>query len=186
MDIFKEKPYLLTLLVSLVLARFIGVPLVEWQDNQKIELQLESKRLAKAERAVANQQTIAPLLEPLREKVNQNRDRLYPYQSENAFKLEQQKQLESLIQNYGLKVSGIGWLITKQLDEFDLTLYQLQVRFMGDGVRFPNLMAELESRPKWVEVADFNFAFRRQGKTKIGEASGQMTLNFYMQSELSK
>jgi len=186
MDIFKEKPYLLTLLVGLILARFIGMPIVEWQDNQKLELQLESKRLAKAERAVSNQQTIAPLLEPLREKVQQNRDRLYPHQSENAFKLEQQKQLESLVQNYGLKVRGIGWLITKELDEFGLTLYQLQMRFIGDGVRFPNLMAELESRAQWVEIADFNFAFRRQSKTKIGESSGQMTLNFYMQSELTK
>lgn len=186
MDIFNEKPYLLALLIGLILARFVGMPIVEWQDNQKIALQLELKKLAKAERAVVSQQTIEPLLQPLRERVQQNRDRLYPYQSENAFKLEQQKLLENIIQEHGLKANGIGWLMTKQLDEFGLTLYQLQVRFLGDGVRIPSLMAALESRNQWIDIADFNFSFRRQSATKIGESSGQMTLNFYVNNELVK
>ncbi|WP_394200805.1 hypothetical protein [Shewanella waksmanii] len=184
MDIFKEKPYLLFLLAGLVFARFVCVPVIEWQNERKATLVLESKRVMKAEQAMANEQKIEPLLPKLRALVKANRERLYPFQAENQFKLQNQQNLEALIEKYALNVTGIGWLATKQVNEFNLTLFQLQVRFQGDGVKFPGLMAEIESQAQWVEVDDFVFAFRRQSTTRIGDANGQITLNYYMNNEV--
>ncbi|WP_108947125.1 hypothetical protein [Shewanella halifaxensis] len=186
MEIFKQKPYLLYLLISLALAKIVGVPVIDWQNEKISILQLESKRVAKAEQAVENRQFLEPLLESLKANVSRNRSRVFAFSSENSFKLEQQKLIEGLIEKQSLSVTGIGWLATKQVSEFGLTLYQLQIRFSGDGIKFPVLMAELESQPKWIEIDDFVFAFRRQSATKIGESNGQMTLNFYMSNEVVK
>jgi len=186
MEIFKQKPYLAFLLIGLFLVKFIGVPVIDWQNEKKSTLLLESKRVMKAEQALKNRELIEPLLVELNKQVSKNRALLFTASTENAFKLEQQKMLEAMIERYSLSVTGIGWLATKQISDFGLTLYQMQVRFSGDGVKFPVLMAEIESQKQWVEVDDFVFAFRRQSETKIGESNGQITLNYYMSNEVIK
>ncbi|CAH1552937.1 hypothetical protein [Vibrio rotiferianus] len=183
MEIFKQKPYLAALLIGLVFARFVGMPMIDWQNDKRASLLLESKRVERAERAIQNQDRIEPLLKGLELKVEKNRQRLFPAQNENTFKLEQQKKMESLITALDLKVTGIGWLATKKLDQYNMDLYQLQVRFSGDGIHFPLLMAELEQQKQWLEIADFVYAFRRQSATRLGESNGQVTVNYYMMRE---
>lgn len=180
MEIFQQKPYLVVLLLGLVLARFVGMPVIEWQNEKRAELLLESKRVQRAEKAISNQHILSPLLASLDEKVTKNKQRLFPQQAENKFKLAQQKNIETLITGFGLKVTNIGWLAIKNVEPYNMDLYQLQVRFAGDGIRFPTLMAEVENQKKWIEIADFTYAFRRQTATKLGESNGQLTLNFYM------
>lgn len=180
MEIFKQKPYLAFLLIGLFLAKFIGVPVIDWQNQKRSTLLLESKRVMKAEQALKNRALIEPLLAELNKQVSQNSAILFAASAENAFKLEQQKKMEAMLERYSLSVTGIGWLATKQISDFDLTLYQMQIRFSGDGVKFPVLMAEIETQEQWIEVDDFVFAFRHQSDTKIGESNGQLTLNYYM------
>lgn len=179
METLKQKPYLITLLVLLVAMKFIVMPIIEWQNNKQVELQLSDKRLAKSQFAIANQDAIQPLIEKLQEQVQRTTVRLYPHQNENAFKLAQQKELETLVSDLGLKVNGIGWLNSTITDN-GIIQYQMQLNVSGDGVKIPQLFAAIEGGKHWIAVDDFNIAFRRQSKTNIGESNARMTLNYYM------
>lgn len=179
MEIFKQKPYLLTLLVVLASVKFIVMPILDWQNNKLVELRLSEKRLAKSEYAIANQDKIEPRLASLNEQVGATNSRLFPHQDENTFKLEQQKQLESLIARLGLKVNGIGWLNSTSSDDA-IMRYQMQLNVGGDGVKIPQLFAAIEGGERWISIDDFTVAFRRQGKQYIGESNARITLNYYM------
>lgn len=179
METLKQKPYLFTLLAALLVMKFVVMPVIAWQNSKQVELQLSDKRLAKSEFAIANQDKIQPLLEKLREQVERTNAQLYPHQEENSFKLAQQKQLETTISELGLKVNGIGWLNTTITDN-GVVQYQMQLNVGGDGVKIPQLFAAIEGGKYWIAVNDFSVAFRRQGKTNIGESNARMTLNYYM------
>lgn len=180
MSVIKEKPYLILLLALLLVAKLVILPIYEWQNSQLTELQLLKNQVSKADYAIANRELYLQKSDQLEQQWHNAKQRLFAYQPESAFKLEQQKNIEKLVTDLGLNVVGAGWLQTKNITDYGLSEYRMKLTVKGDGVKLPLLTLTIESGEQWIAIEDFNISLRRQGKTSIGEANGQFTLVYFM------
>lgn len=180
MSVIKQKPHLVVLLALLLVAKLVIMPIYEWQNNQLTELKLLQNQVSKADYAIANRELYQQKADQLHQQWQSAKQRLFAYQPESAFKLEQQKKIEKLVTDLGLNVVGAGWLQTKSSTAYGLSEYRMKLTVKGDGVKLPLLTLAIESGEQWIAIEDFNISLRRQGKTAIGDVNGQFTLVYFM------
>lgn len=180
MSIIKQKPHLILLLALLLATKLVILPFFEWQNSQLYELQLLQTQASKAEYAIANRDRYQQSAEQLEQQWQTAKQRLFAYQPESAFKLEQQKKIEKLVTDLELNVVGAGWLQTQSTTPYGITEYRMKLTVKGDGVKLPILTLAIEGGEQWIAIEDLNISLRKQGKTEIGEVNGQFTLVFFM------
>lgn len=179
MAVIKQHGLLLSLMAILVIAKFVVVPVIDWQSNIIADIRLLEKKQAKITTVIATQDDNQKIGVKLSNIIAHVDTLFFPYQGESAFKLSQQKMLEALLAKHELKSQNIGWGIITPLDELSAVRYQLQMRFSGSSINVIEFISALESHPQLIDVIDFNLSLKRQRDEYLGTMSGRMTLHLY-------
>ncbi|WP_281556604.1 hypothetical protein [Thalassomonas sp. RHCl1] len=182
-QVIKQYGLLLSLLVFLLIVKFIIVPIYEWQQQTQATNALLSHRLQKSTFALDNRNEIARLVQNTQEQLIAAENLFFDYEDENAFQLNQQQWLEKQFELHNIAVSNIGWQTAVPLDSLGLSQHEVQVSFKGNAFDIQKIQVFFESQAKWIEFVDFNYRFGRRRGSKLSDISGRMSLRFHMQEQ---
>lgn|GEM_PF-1962522 len=176
----KQHALLLSIILILVIAKFVIVPVFAWQDEILSDITLLDKKQDKITSVLGQQNENKINNEQLNVLISDADKMFFPYQQESAFKLSQQKMLESLLSTHKLKSQNIGWQASTLLEGLTATRYSIMIRFSGqtaDAIRF---MGALESQVRRIEIKDFNVSLKGQRAENLGQVNGQVILYLYV------
>jgi len=186
MQTLRNHPWLTGLLLLLLAVKFVFVPIVDWQNEQLLNIKLQTKRISRAELALANVDNNAQLLSQLQSQSQVLHKLFYPFSEEANFKLQQQQWLEGLIAKHQFKINNVGWVFSAKVLGQPLIKHQLSVSFEGSTFALPSLQAEIEESPQWVDISSFTFNLRGQRNFNLGSLSGNLDLVFYQWDKMSQ
>lgn len=182
----KKHGLLLSLLAILLLAKFLLIPVIEWQDTITSDIQLLEKKSQKVDRVIAGESNTNKINLLLSEEVAKGNKLFFSHQTQSKFKLGQQKLIESLLDEYQIKSQNIGWQTPSELASLQVIRHPLQLRFSGKTLDVIKFIASVEKSQEKIEVSDFNLSLKRQSENSLGQCDGRLTLNFYVNSSAKK
>ncbi|MGL1957058.1 MAG: hypothetical protein OCD00_07055 [Colwellia sp.] len=181
----KQHAWLLVLLAFLLVAKFIIVPVYQWQDTQLAEISLLERKQGKISSVLKEKNNTAKFKHKLESALQQTDGLFFPFQEDAKFKLNQQKMLESLLSKYNLTVQHVGWQVARSKDSLLLTSYPILIRFSGKTTDAIKFLAAIEMNSQRIGVEEFNFSFKRQSDKALGRINGSVTLMLFMEKELN-
>lgn len=176
----KKHAWLLSILFILAIVKFIVTPAIEWQNEILADIQLLEKKKNKVANVLAKRDKSTIDYKKLSAFVEQGNKVLFPYQQEAAFKLSQQKALESLLTKHNLRVQNIGWQVSTIQEELSVIRYSIQIRFSGESINAIKFMAAIESQEYLIDIKDFNVSLKGQKDQTLGRIDGQVSLYLYV------
>lgn len=180
----KKNAFLLCCLAILLFAKFVYVPLIEWQDSTLSEVAQKEKRLVKVSQLLEDEKKLLVSLENVESQLNQFTPLFLDYSPEAEIRLSQQQRLEGLFRKHQIKPTNFGWQSSTQLDEVSLTKYRVQVRFDGLLVNVVSFLLELEASKPWYEIDNFYFSGRGITQSSLGFISGgRIVINLYVSQQ---
>ena len=182
----KEHAWLLALIALLLIAKFIIVPIYQWQDKQQAEISLLAKKQNKISKVLKEKDHTAKLNQVLDTVLKQAEGLISSYQEDAKFKLNQQKMLESLLSQFNLTTQHVGWQVDRTKDSPLFTSYPILIRFSGKTTDVIQFLAAIEINPQRIEVNDFNFSFKGQREKTLGRINGNVTLMLFMENKQNK
>ena len=171
-------PELLGLVAILAVLRFVLVPILDWQDEQVLQLNLLEKRFSKVNELLVNDANYEGQFQAIEDAYQAERARLFTVVDEANFKLQQQVLIENIMAKYELKVNNFGWNPAISKDAFGVFIYPAVLRIEGSSFSLMQAMSEIEALPQAVLIADFEFRVQNQFADSLGRASGRMVLHF--------
>tara|TARA_R110002167_G_scaffold366448_1_gene597397 strand:- start:20056 stop:20679 length:624 start_codon:yes stop_codon:yes gene_type:complete len=182
MNEIKKHALALSLIAILIIVKFILVPVIDWQDNTLTNIRLLEKKQIKIENVLNDQTRNLSKKRQLIDIVTDMEVAFFPYQSESAFKISQQKKLEALLSKYNLLSQNIGWQTSTVFDELSITRYPVQLRFQGELLDVITFFSVLESEQRKIKIADFNLSLKGQNEQELGTVNGRIVLYFYLKN----
>jgi len=181
MQELKQHAWLLSLVVLLVIAKFIIMPIFIWQDALLADIRVLTTKQQKISKVLANQHNNQQLAEQLLTSLKPVDALFFPYQSETRFKLSQQKMLEALLAEHNLNVGNVGWQVTTAFEQLNVTRYPINIRFTGKTADTIKFIAAIESNSRHIEISKLNLTLKGQRGEKIGRINGNITLRLFME-----
>lgn len=175
MAITQQK--LLFIALSLAAARFILLPLLEWQADKREQLLVVTQQLERAARlknSGPEQEQQLQILQHLKAETLS----LYPDASQTTqFRLTMQQQLEQQLTEQGLEVNLFDWL--SQQTEQNGSIERHQIRLVVQGqpqLIMTAFMKTLVTKP-WLRVLDIQL----QMHNSIGRNSNRINANIILE-----
>jgi hypothetical protein len=175
----QDKPVLVGTLVLLLLAKFVVMPLLEWQNDMLLEYKYLKNRLNKENQILNASSDNAILLEKLNANISHASELYYSASSEVEFKLERQQHIESLLTDRKLSLSSLAWEPAQTIPHSQLKKFDATMVVSGNGVNLINFIIHVESKEKF-GVAGFNLDLTQPNK-HIGKLAGRVELYFYQE-----
>jgi len=179
MNEIKKHAVLLIILSILLIAKFIYIPIINWQNALHSEIQQQEKKLVKIDKVLRQKGKINQANFQLEKLLTIKTSVFFPSEEETKFQLKQQKMLESLFKKSKLKLTKFAWRRTQALASLSASHYKLQVNFSGKMSQLVQLMSAIESFTPYIEVSDFTFNIKRQKGPLLGMVTGNLILHLY-------
>ncbi|REL26110.1 hypothetical protein DXX93_05650 [Thalassotalea euphylliae] len=180
-----QHKYALLLIALLVVAKFIVVPTLAWQDATIENNRLLAKRVQKSEFAVNNQQLATESADKLVNQITLMQGLLFKHQSKSRFQLAEQKKIETLFSEHDIKITRLAWQKMIPTPEWGVTHFELRVDIEGELYDLHRLHVALESQTQWYGVENFNFKLEKLRKREqgidLGKVTGRMNIKLFMQ-----
>ena len=180
MQELKKYQGLLSVLVVLLVAKFVVVPVFDWQESLYQENQANQKKLLKVKRLIEEQDQLLARDTLVSGALDGAEKLIFKVESEAEFKLTQQQFLEELLAKHNLRAENFGWQSGILLDEVNIKQLQLQLRFSGSIVDLVNFVAALEQLEQRYHVVNFNVNFSK-GSTFF--RGGRLALSVYINND---
>jgi Tfp pilus assembly protein PilO len=178
---FKQHAWLLSLVVLLVIAKFIIIPIFTWQNELIADIGLLTNKQQKINEVLTNKSRNQQLGEQLLSTLKPVEALFFPYQTESSFKLSQQKMLEALLAKYSLKIDNVGWQVTTYFDALAIVRYPIQIRFTGNTANTIQFIAAIEANSRHIEISELNLTLKGQRGEGLGRINGNVTLHLFME-----
>ncbi|MBU2972641.1 hypothetical protein KO527_25215 [Pseudoalteromonas sp. C2R02] len=178
----KQYKFLLSLVALLILAKFIIVPIYDWQEAKQTNINQLNKKLTKINSVISGQSSNSDLLAKLQTNTAVASKLFYVFSPEAQFKISQQKHIETMLEKYSIRVSNFGWQPVNKLEQLNALHYQAKLRFTGSTVNLIKAMTFLESQEPYHEISEFNYKIKRQSATNLGTMDARVTLSFYVKN----
>lgn len=178
-NLFDQYPILISILVLLFTARFVLVPVIDWQNEALWEIQQKEKRSLKSQHAISNTSENQQLLASLSEQKSNTESYLFDFLNESEFRLEQQQRMEQLVDKIGLKINNIGWSYSGELIDAPVIRHQMQLNIGGNTTDMPKFHLMLEEQKHWLQVDRFTINLRNQRNLRLGNAQMSLDLSFF-------
>jgi hypothetical protein len=185
MNELKKHSLALALIAVLVLIKFVAVPVIEWQDGKFNELALKEKRVNKSALIFSEQETLIKQALKADEIKSNIERRLVAADNIEAFKLNQLKAIESLVNKHNLKLQNVGWREPIYLQSDTIVKYPVLLRVSGNTIDYVSFLSQVNQSETFMEVDNFNLNIRRQTAVQLGTFNGSMIINFYVVSKPS-
>ncbi|MGM0906961.1 MAG: hypothetical protein ACQEVQ_10570 [Pseudomonadota bacterium] len=162
-----QKKALLWVVAILLGIRFVLVPLMDYQNQLKENISLESRQLERA-LALLNNEQQGVSAEQANADLKELESRLPLHESVNQFRLSMQQQLEQLAKKQQANIQVFDWLTHSTAQDGYLQTHQGQIEIEGaitDIARF-----QLDALSQWYSVQWIEFSIRpMRGTSQRGE-----------------
>ena len=180
MNAIKEQSHLLLILGSILVVKFIFVPIMEWQDSKVIDIQLKKSQLSRYSYLLEQESRLELLKSQLTEYLTSAELRLLSSDSESVFELEKQQLLESLFMQFELETQNIGWQETVTLSEFGLIRRTMNVRLTGKVQSLMDLILAVEALEQKVAISNLSVQIVKQKQNQLGDFRGNVSFDFFV------
>lgn len=171
-----DKNVLVPLLLLLLLARFVVVPVIEWQNARWQSLQVLEKQLAKANNVLSRGEQYQQTLDALKATNDELLKHYYQQNNVNALKLSFQQELEQLVKKHNVTIRNFNW--PNELPG-DITKLSAQLTVAGKTRDVASLHLDLVQHAKLIQVERFNLVIKKMKTGSLGEVSGNLLLTIY-------
>ncbi|MFD1621029.1 GspMb/PilO family protein [Thalassotalea marina] len=187
MEGLQKHTLLLSILATLLVAKFIVVPIIDWQNNKVSEIRLMEKKFNKTHNVIKHASSFKDINEQLNIQLKGLEQLLHTSESESIFKLKQQEKIESLLNNHQLTSQNIGWKPSVSLNEFEIEKLTMSLSLSGDMDKILPFLWAIEVQRPYIEIDSFSITIRGQNQKSLGRATtANLTLNFYHELETNK
>lgn len=181
-DLKQHTPALLVIVV-LVIARFIVVPLLDWQDNTLAEQKLLERKVYKANQLLNHKEQLIEQQALVESAIAKLTPLFYRPEDIDAFKLAEQQKIEEQLNTQSLASKRIGWQTLYQLPGTTIRRLDLEYNFEGEGSQVLQYLLELERDQHLIQTPEFSLSFRGQREGQVGIISVFIRRSYYLLSE---
>jgi len=104
----KKHALALSLIATLIIIKFIFIPIADWQDDKQGQLALLERKVAKIDDLMLSKEKIVSWGAVLEQQITNLSNDFYIKQDGGKFKRKQQKLIEAEIKVFDLKMNNIG------------------------------------------------------------------------------
>jgi len=171
-----KRNLMLAVLAVLLIARFILVPVFEWQQEQIDQIAAKAQRLVKTEHIVKRLPQINEALAQLKQSNQQQQVHYFKHDSMNRFKLQLQQKIENIFSQSNIKVTNFNWVAetTEQI-----TQARARVTFQGATKDFVLLQLAMAQLPELLNINQWDLHIKRMDTRSLGKANGNLVLTAY-------
>lgn len=171
-----KRKLMLSVLAFLLVARFVVQPIFNWQQQQIIEIASQTKKQVKVQRVIDRLPKISQALRKLQQ-TNQTLEAFYSHQTSlEAFKLQQQQELEQLFEQHNIKIENYNWVAEMP---GPITQVRAKISFTGKTKDFALLQLAIAGLPKLLEIGEWTLHIKRLNDHSLGNARGSLLLLAY-------
>jgi len=177
MLLVNDRKLMIQIIVVLLLAKFVIVPVLEWQNEQIDIVNRQSKQLNKGLKLLENKSELVEHLGKLRSEL-QVQSQLIAGKGESAisYQLNVQKQIEALLEKYELTSRSITWLnpaVKGNTEE-----HKLELQLKGSLKNFISLIMEIEQQKPKLAVVEYksNVSKMYPQRQKLGQFLGKLVI----------
>lgn len=171
-----KRKVMLGVLAVLLLARFILVPIFDWQQEQILAIETKQQRLVKTNNIIDRLPQINLALSELEANNLQQQQRYFEHASSNAFKLQLQQEIESVFTEHELKVTNFNWVVEIP---GEISQARAKIAFEGTTANFALLQLAIAQFPKLLNIAQWTLQINRMNNRSLGKVRGSLLLTAY-------
>lgn len=163
----KQRKGLLAVVLILLAIRFVGVPLIEHQEEQRNSLEMTTQQLERALVLLDNDSFLADE-NTVTEDLNVLESQLVEHKNTNAFRLTVQQQIEKLTKKHDVDIQVFNWLAVRSELNGYLANHQGQVELEGAVTDIARTQMEMTQEMFGLRVLEFRMQPMR-GTVRRGE-----------------
>jgi len=186
MSELKQHAFLLIVVAVLLLAKFVYIPIIDWQDRTQANIIQQEKKLSKIQNILENKNLIVNENNQLTDALAITNQLFFDYQPPAAFKLSQQKKFEALLSENQLSLTQVAWEKSIDIDSLQVTHYKLGVYFKGGASNVVQFTSALEKNIPYLNVSDFVFSIKQLRGDYIGRFVGHIIVNLYVKRPMDE
>lgn len=180
MEELKNNSLAISLMIILTIIKFIVVPVMDWQNIKISEINLQARKLEKAENLLVHGEELLKTRQNLKLRVLTLKENFYEKQNQNVLQRKIQQTVEQELKALDLKVNTIGWQSKSIVDNTDLTQLRLEYRVEGKTVNVLKYLLNVNMKKNAPDVSILNLLFKTRAKGELGSVSAHIGLSFYM------
>ncbi|WP_462152148.1 hypothetical protein [Pseudoalteromonas xiamenensis] len=156
-NVIKERPALIFLLCLLVVARFIVVPTLDWQNAKLDSIARLSSQTVKYEQSISKREQYKQLLQQSKEQLSVAKSYIYESDSISAFQITQQRVIEKILIDLGFTIDAFSWEVAEQIGQSARYRMTAVLHVGSNAYGAVKLESVLDSQQKWIELNKFNY-----------------------------
>lgn len=171
-----NKPVLLSLLVVLLIARFVLLPMVQSQNDKRSELDMVTAQLTRALQAIDEQPALQTRLEQQQASNTNWQTELPSAASMSELRLVMQQGIQASLRSHDVEVSLFNWLSEVEHDSPNLSILRARVTVSTDEVPLHDAMLSMLSQMPNIRIEEVEL--QRQIQRRRGGTQYQAILLF--------
>jgi len=171
--------FLTVVLGGLLLARFLIVPVIDWQNDTLFGLNLEKGQLQKMRNLLKSEAQLLDLAQAYDAELSALQEVLF--NDTELLKLSVQAELMKTISAAELSVRSFSWVFDKDGPHRTLRAQVSYSGSFGDSIK---MLWTLDASPRMFRVVDSRHMIKSQKKDSLGTVEGFLTLEVYAVGEL--
>lgn len=172
----QNKPFLLSVIAFLALLRFLVVPIFEWQDETLAKTQQLQKKIDKSLVYINNATKLEAYNVDLSNALAVRNQAREVYSDVGRYQLAKQRQLESLFQQYDIRIKTSNWL--EPIKTAQSVTLQYSFQFSGKLKNLIPLHLALSKLGRDILVTRISMNVSGQRGTSLGLLNGSGTIQF--------
>jgi hypothetical protein len=179
------KKYQLSLWVIgiLILMRFIIIPIIEWQNEQLVEIKLLQGQQSRIDNVLANSQQIENLDIELSSILEQSSTLFLTSTDSASFQLERQQWVEDTTKLFNLNIVNVGWSPALTVPDIKLVGHVMLLNTEGNTVDTIRFIQALQAQLNFIEIQTFGFRISQIKDSVLGKSRTKLNLVFYRKVE---
>ena len=170
---------LLTLLMYMLCAKFLIVPVLDWQNQAVIDIKGKNKQLQKMKTLVIGRDIFAEAAKVSGLKLSYLQDALF--KDTRSLKLEAQTELLGIITNNGISVRNFNWVTDSSNSP---RILRAKVAYSGTMKQCIQMFWDISMSPRMIQVIGSRQQVKSFKGDALGSIEGSMTLEVYALEEM--
>ena len=175
MALILSRNNLLILMAVLVTARFILLPLFDWQEGRVAAIEVKARQVNKVSALIASAKANEMLSAGIKGKISWLRGSLFP--ESESIKLSMQQSIRKILADNNVTMTSFEW----SFDEYEGPLRTLKATILFNGTTEGMIrsLVLLRSSQKVIKIAEWRQRFTQSKPGDLGTTRGSMVVEFY-------
>lgn len=166
----QQKRGMLVVIGILVAARFVGVPLIEYQAEKRQQLNMVTQQLERATRLVEAGSLVNSLTE-LQESRQQAEEEFLKFTNTGDFRLQAQQRIQQIVQQQNTQVNLFDWLTQREELDGYLRIHHARVILEGSSLNVVQAQLALVEEISGLNIVEYAIQPQRRRARNQGDSS---------------